>query len=230
MKKFFETPRKAAITTICIAAPVILAAGIVFAAVNMSRFYSGGKKITLERAKEIALADAGVSASEVTFTKEKQEWERSMLVYEVKFYTEKSQYEYEINGNAGTIYSKSKETFAAQSGDVSERDVSSQEKLDQNRLAADQDASDLTPVPEDGEIADGAGTSQAEIGVEQAREIAAVHAGFSAAEVNFSKSKLEHEHGTMVYEIEFYKDGMEYEYEIDAATGEIVKFDSEWDD
>ena len=98
MKKFFETPRKAAITTICIAALVILAAGIVFAAVNMSRFYSGGKKITLERAKEIALADAGVSASEVTFTKEKQEWERSMLVYEVKFYTEKSQYEYEING------------------------------------------------------------------------------------------------------------------------------------
>ena len=88
----------------------------------------------------------------------------------------------------------------------------------------------MTPVPEDGEIADGAGTSQAEIGVEQAREIAAVHAGFSAAEVNFSKSKLEHEHGTMVYEIEFYKDGMEYEYEIDAATGEIVKFDSEWDD
>ena len=34
----------------------------------------------------------------------------------------------------------------------------------------------------------------------------------------------------MVYEIEFYKDGMEYEYEIDAKTGDIIEYNSEWDD
>lgn len=34
----------------------------------------------------------------------------------------------------------------------------------------------------------------------------------------------------LVYEIEFYKDGMEYEYEIDAETGEIIKYESGWDD
>ena len=34
----------------------------------------------------------------------------------------------------------------------------------------------------------------------------------------------------MVYEIEFYQNGMEYEYEIVAASGEILKFESEPED
>ena len=34
----------------------------------------------------------------------------------------------------------------------------------------------------------------------------------------------------MFYEVEFYKDGMEYEYTIDAATGEILDFELEEDD
>lgn len=70
----------------------------------------------------------------------------------------------------------------------------------------------------------------ADIGVEQAKSIAASHAGFSVSEVSFSKAKLEKEDGSIIYEVKFYKDGMEYEYEILAATGEILKFDSEWDD
>ena len=41
---------------------------------------------------------------------------------------------------------------------------------------------------------------------------------------------MEKEHGSTIYEIEFYKDGMEYEYKINAGTGEILEFDSEWDD
>ena len=74
------------------------------------------------------------------------------------------------------------------------------------------------------------GNTGADIGVEQAKSIAVSHADFSVSEVSFSKAKLEKEDGNLVYEIKFYKDGMEYEYEILAATGEIIKFDSEWDD
>lgn len=73
----------------------------------------------------------------------------------------------------------------------------------------------------------GSGTN---IGVDEAQSIAANHAGFSVSEVNFSKAKLEKEHRQMVYEIEFYQDGMEYEYEIDAQTGDIIKYESGWDD
>ena len=34
----------------------------------------------------------------------------------------------------------------------------------------------------------------------------------------------------IMYEIEFYVNGVEYEYEIDAVTGEIISFESEIDD
>ena len=39
--------------------------------------------------------------------------------------------------------------------------------------------------------------------------------------------KLEKEDGMVIYEIEFYRNGIEYEYEINAITGEILKYDSE---
>lgn len=58
---------------------------------------------------------------------------------------------------------------------------------------------------------------------DKAKAIAVEHAGFSASDVEFSKVKLDYEDGQRVYEIEFYKDGREYEYEINALSGKIVK-------
>ena len=39
--------------------------------------------------------------------------------------------------------------------------------------------------------------------------------------------KLETEHGVEVYDIEFVAKGMEYDFYINAKTGEILEFDSE---
>lgn len=72
--------------------------------------------------------------------------------------------------------------------------------------------------------------SGSDIGLEQAKAIALSHAGCTSQEVQFSKAKFEKEHGSIFYEIEFYKDGMEYEYTIHAVTGEILEFETEMDD
>ena len=40
---------------------------------------------------------------------------------------------------------------------------------------------------------------------------------------------LDFERGRRIYEIEFYKDGFEYEYDIDAVTGKVLKFKKDWD-
>ena len=72
--------------------------------------------------------------------------------------------------------------------------------------------------------------SGTDIGVDQAKTIAAQHAGFGVNDVVFSKTKLERDDGLYVYEIEFYKDRMEYEYTIHATTGRILEFDAEYDD
>ncbi|MBS1333149.1 MAG: hypothetical protein HP049_01610, partial [Clostridiales bacterium] len=58
------------------------------------------------------------------------------------------------------------------------------------------------------------GDNGAYIGLERAKEIALSHAGLSAGEVYLSKAKFEDDDGVKVYEIEFYKDRMEYEYTI----------------
>lgn len=68
------------------------------------------------------------------------------------------------------------------------------------------------------------------IGEDKARETAAAYAGFSTAEVFFTKVKLEEEHGRMEYEIEFYKDRVEYEITIDAVSGAVLEYKSENDD
>ena len=61
----------------------------------------------------------------------------------------------------------------------------------------------------------------------QAKEIALNHAGKTADQVQFIKIKQDWEHGRAVYEIEFIANGNEYEYEIDANTGAIVKWEVE---
>lgn len=68
------------------------------------------------------------------------------------------------------------------------------------------------------------------IGVDKAKSIAVSHAGFSLSEVTFSKAKFEDDDGYMVYEVEFYRDGREYEYTIDASEGTILEYESEQDD
>ena len=73
-------------------------------------------------------------------------------------------------------------------------------------------------------------TGTTDIGLEAAKQIAFEHAGVSAGEVYLSKAKYENDDGIRVYEIEFYKDRMEYEYTIHATTGRILEFDAEYDD
>lgn len=66
--------------------------------------------------------------------------------------------------------------------------------------------------------------------MDKAKSIAVGHAGFSVADVTFSKAKLENDDGYTVYEIEFYKDAVEYDYTVNAATGAVMEFDSDYND
>ncbi|MCD8051188.1 MAG: PepSY domain-containing protein [Clostridiales bacterium] len=56
----------------------------------------------------------------------------------------------------------------------------------------------------------------------EAKEIALDHAGIAEADATFITAKLEYDDGIQVYDIEFYAGGVEYDYEINAATGAII--------
>ena len=66
------------------------------------------------------------------------------------------------------------------------------------------------------------------IGVDRAKEIALNHARLNESDVQFAKAKLENDDGGVEYEIEFYSGRTEYDYTIDAVSGNIIEYDVDY--
>ena len=62
---------------------------------------------------------------------------------------------------------------------------------------------------------------------EAAQAAALAHAGLTADEVTHVRTHLDYDDGRREYEVEFYCGDREYDYDIDALTGDIRSFDSE---
>lgn len=150
------------------------------AALNETVTPTEAPAITADRAKEIALADAGLTADQVTFTETKPGEEDGLPVFEIEFRTADAEYEYEIDAATGRIYSRSVERYA---------------------LPA-----------EDGQEA---------VNLKRAKQIALDDAGLLDAK--FTREEEDEEDGRPVYELRFRTQDAEYNYEIDARTGEILK-------
>ena len=93
----------------------------------------------------------------------------------------------------------------------------------QKDLLATAPAGDATAKPS-------APSGGADIGYAKAKSIALNHAGVSENEAYDMEIELDDEDGTLVYEIEFKSGNMEYDYEINAASGAILKHETEIDD
>ena len=61
------------------------------------------------------------------------------------------------------------------------------------------------------------------ITLEKAQEIALAQANVDAADAVFDDKEFDHNDGTPVFELEFMANGNEYEYDIHAVTGKVVK-------
>ena len=158
-------------------------------------------EISLEKAKEIALDHAGVKATDATFVKAKSDYEDGRAVFEIEF----------VVSSGNTIKEYDYE-IAASDGSI---------------ISYDYDIEgDSTPTA----IQAGSSQNTSEITLEKAKEIALSHAGVASANAFEMEGKLDWDDGMSIYEIEFKAGGYEYSYEVDAATGSIVKFDKEWDD
>ena len=65
---------------------------------------------------------------------------------------------------------------------------------------------------------------------EEALTKALSHAKLKREQLDFVKNiEMDFEHGRKVYEIRFYQGGFEYEYDVDAETGSILKFERDYD-
>ncbi|WP_133015204.1 PepSY domain-containing protein [Clostridium cuniculi] len=61
--------------------------------------------------------------------------------------------------------------------------------------------------------------------IDEAKEIALKHAGLTSDQVSFVEAESDIDNGVEKYNIEFYCDNKEYDYEINSNNGEIIKYD-----
>ena len=172
-------------TIIAIAGAAAIA---VLGAVALPLTRTASADITADRAREIALADAGLTEADTQYLRTKADYDDGRSVYEVEFYADGTEYDYEISAADGTILSK------------------------------DYDAEGYTPST-------ASGSSAGDIGADRATEIALADAGLTEADTQYLRTKADYDDGRSVYEVEFYADGTEYDYEIAAADGAILSKD-----
>ena len=94
-------------------------------------------------------------------------------------------------------------------------------------LESKREAADGTEVPV---VQPSKPAASGDIGYAKAKSIALNHAGVSENKAYDMDIELDDEDGTLVYEVEFKSGNMEYSYEINAATGAILKHEAELDD
>ena len=153
--------------------------------------------ISLDKAKEIALSHAGLSADQVTFVKVKMDFDDGIQKYDIKFYCNGQEYDYEINSSNGQI-------------------IQFDYDMEYNYIPNNNTTNYQSNV-----------NTTANISVERAKEIALSHAGLASNQVTFQRIELDFDNGIQKYEIEFYYNYREYSYEIDANTGNILSYEQD---
>ena len=143
------------------------------------------------KARSVALSHAGISESSTSYIYAKKDWDDGRWVYDVEFWADGKEYDYEILASDGTI------------------------------LSYDYDAE----YQWSGSTGTGSTSSTADIGEAKAKSVALSHAGISESDTSYIYAKKDWDDGRSVYDVEFWADGKEYDYEILASDGTILSYD-----
>ena len=160
--------------------------------------------IGMDAARTAAEEYAGTTAVDSVTAEVDPELDESPAHYEVELQTAWGEFEYLVDAYTGKVLSGQKDLLAAVSASNETTKPSGQK-----------------PAP--------SGTVQ-DIGYAKAKSIALNHAGLSENQAYDMDIELDDEDGKLVYEVEFKSGNMEYDYEIDAASGAILKHEAELED
>ena len=162
-------------------------------------------KISMEQAQTAALDAANIDAADADISSATLSEVAGVTCYKVEFTSGNHTYAYSIN---------------AESGEVLEASYRDKNAAPTDSAQTDTTASGATTTP--AQTTPNINTSTGAVDEAKAQEIALAYAGIKAADATITKSKLDYDDGRQIYEIEWYANGAKYDYEVDAATGEIV--------
>jgi len=186
------------------------------------------------KAKNTALEASGMEASQAEFTSVDMSQRSGKDYYRVEFTALGEDYAYEIDALTGVVIDAKVPTGSTKA-DLDAPDGGTADGAQADGGTADGAQADSGTA--DGAQADSGIGGNAENGADgsagtgtitdkEAKARALAHAELTSEQVTFLKSELDFENGRKIYEVEFYTvDGKEYDYEIDASTGEVVSYD-----
>lgn len=160
--------------------------------------------ITVEKAREIALAHAGVKAADARWDDREFDFENGQPLFELEFSAGGVEYSYDIDAESGKVL----------------RSVSERDDDRANTSSNSSSSSNASPNASSGGY----------IGLEKARQIALKKAGVSANDVRWEDREFDLDDGIPVYELEFSAGSMEYSCDVHAVTGAVLDYDVEHDD
>ena len=191
---------------------------------------TGADYLTLAEAKSIVLENAGLTEESVHFVRTQLDTAQETARYDMEFLCETAAYDYSVNALTGEILSMSCESgsydlaaFSSSDAAASASEIGAGQTKDADTAASQPESTQDSKTP-DSKSTSGA-SEQQYIGTEAAKVAALNHAGLKSDEVNFVHAHLESDDGIWQYDIEFHKDTTEYDYDIDALTGEVLSFD-----
>lgn len=179
-------------------------------AIQSSGQASDSAYIGVEAAKSAAFAHAGLDAAQVTMGEVDFDYEDGRMVYELEFYANGAEYEYDIDASTGAVVKFSQEGGRTQTS---------------SSAGSGGASGNVSSGSGSGTAQSGAGGTAADIGREAALAAALNHAEVSQDQVYDLEVKREYDDGRLEYEIEFKTGGWEYEYTISAADGTILDYE-----
>ena len=155
---------------------------------------------------------AGTAALDSVTAEVDPELDEYLAYYEVELHTAWGEFEYLVDAYTGKVISGQKDLPST---------VSARNDAVKPSQPVSPPAQSSQPVQPSG---------SADIGHAKAKSIALNHAGVSESKAYDMDIELDDEDGMFIYEVEFKSGGMEYSYEINAATGAILWCEVEIDD
>ncbi len=168
-----------------------------------------------------ALTHAGITRENAANIEAELDYERGKMVYDVEFKTADLEFDYDIDAKTGEILKSESEQRDKYDDDGKYDDIfGNGDNGGNGGIYGDEDKFNETAP----------NTNENIMYSSNALDIALKHAGLVRDNVYDIEAELENERGRYIYEISFKSAGFEYDYDIDAKTGEIVKWEKEFDD
>ena len=179
---------------------------------------SNSSDVGKKKAEEIALNDVGITREDTSRFRISKDHDDGLPTYDIQFTYDNMEYEYEIQASDGTILDTSTEPS---------ENASASAQADSQKPSAQADAATQTDSQESSSPDSSSTHKNASNGITWEEAAALALERVSGATQNDLRMNLDFDDGYETYEGDIIYNQIEYEFEIDAATGKFLEWSEE---